>query len=182
MVPLLETPRLLLKPIELADAPQIQATFPRWEIVKFLNSKVPWPYPSDGAVQFLTNIALPAVERGEEWLWSIRRKAEPEVLIGMISLARTENKNRGFWLVPQFQGQGYMTEACDAVTGFWFETLQMPVLRSPKAIANEASRRISISQGMRLVWSGDQNYVGGTFSSELWEITAEEWRARKHNK
>lgn len=182
MVPLIETPRLLLKPIGLHDAPQIQASFPQWEIVKFLNSKVPWPYPPDGAVQFLVNIALPAVERGEEWLWSIRRKAEPEVLIGMISLSKTENKNRGFWLVPQFQGQGYMTEACDAVTDFWFETLQMPVLRSPKAIANEASRRISITQGMRLVWSGDQNYVGGTFPTEMWEITAEEWRGRKRSK
>ncbi len=33
-----KTERLILKPLELADAPQIQAHFPQWEIVRyFLN-------------------------------------------------------------------------------------------------------------------------------------------------
>ncbi len=36
-----------------------------------------------------------------------------------------------------------MTEACEAVTDFWFNTLKFPVLRAPKAAANTASRRIS---------------------------------------
>jgi RimJ/RimL family protein N-acetyltransferase len=36
-----------------------------------------------------------------------------------------------------------MTEACEAVTDFWFNTLQFPVLRAPKAVANIASCRIS---------------------------------------
>jgi hypothetical protein len=35
-----------------------------------------------------------------------------------------------------------MTEACDAVTDYWFDVLREPVLRVPKA-ANGASRRIS---------------------------------------
>lgn len=30
----IETPRLLLRLLELGDAPQVQAIFPRWEIVK----------------------------------------------------------------------------------------------------------------------------------------------------
>jgi hypothetical protein len=34
-----------------------------------------------------------------------------------------------------------MTEAYDAVTGDWFNTLKFPVLRVPKAVANAASRR-----------------------------------------
>ena len=66
MTPSLETARLLLRPIELADAPQIQTVFPQWEIVKFLANKVPWPYPPDGALTFLRHIALPAVERGDD--------------------------------------------------------------------------------------------------------------------
>ena len=44
-----------------------------------------------------------------------------------------------------------MTEASDAVTDFWFNTLKFPVLRVPKAIANTASRRISEKQGMRVI-------------------------------
>ena len=32
---------------------------------------------------------------------------------------------------------------------------------------------------MRLVATEDRDYVSGCFPSEIWEITAEEWRARK---
>jgi RimJ/RimL family protein N-acetyltransferase len=169
----------LLRPIELADAPQIQAIFPQWEIVKYLANKVPWPYPPDGALTFLRDHALPAIERGDEWLWTIRRKEGPTALIGVISLAKHETDNRGFWIAPQWQGRGLMTEACDAVTDYWFETLKFPVLRVPKAIANEASRRISVKQRMRVIAAGERDYVSGRLPSETWEITAQEWRARK---
>jgi [ribosomal protein S5]-alanine N-acetyltransferase len=178
-IPELHTSRLVLRPLAFADAPQIQASFPRWEIVRYLNSKVPWPYPPDGAERYLLELAIPAMERGDEWHWTIRRKAVPEVLIGMISLLKEENQNRGFWLSPEWQRQGLMSEACDAVTEYWFVELRMQVLRAPKAIANEGSRRISERQGMRMVWSGESDYVSGRLPSEIWEITAEEWQARK---
>jgi ribosomal-protein-alanine N-acetyltransferase len=182
MTPSLETARLLLRPIELADAEQIQAIFPHWEIVKYLANKVPWPYPSDGALTFLRDIALPTITRGDEWIWTIRRKEEPGTIIGSINLRKNADENRGFWIAPQWQGRGLMTEACDAVTGYWFETLKFPVLRAPKAIANEASRRISEKQGMRIVAAEERDYVSGRLPSEIWEITAEEWRVQKNEK
>jgi RimJ/RimL family protein N-acetyltransferase len=177
-IPELQTPRLMLRPLELSDAPQLQVTFPQWEVVRYLNNKVPWPYPADGAENYLRTMALPAMERGAEWIWSIRPKAAPETLIGAISLAKTENENRGFWIVPEWRRQGLMSEACEAVTEYWFEVLRFPVLRAPKAIANEGSRRISMRQGMRLVSTGESDFVSGRLPSEIWEITADEWRAR----
>jgi ribosomal-protein-alanine N-acetyltransferase len=72
-----------------------------------------------------------------------------------------------------------MTEACEAATDFWFDILNFPVLRAPKAVANVASRRISQKQGMRLIATEYRDYVSGCFPAEIWEITAEEWRARK---
>lgn len=179
MTPSLETPRLLLRPLELGDAEQIQQLFPQWEVVRYLASRVPWPYPPDGAHDFLRDVALPAIERGELWQWTIRLKTDPASVIGGINLRKSEDENRGFWIVPSFQGQRLMTEACDAVTDFWFEVLKFPVLRAPKAIANAASRRISEKQGMRVVRTEERDYVSGRFLSEIWEITADEWRARK---
>jgi len=178
-IPPLETARLLLRALEAEDLPQIQALFPQWEVVKYLNAKVPWPYPANGAEFFFREIALPARARGEEWLWTIRLKTAPETIIGAISLAKGTDENRGFWLDPRWHGHGYMTEACDAVTDFWFEVLEFPLLRAPKAIANVASRRISEKQGMRVIERGERDYVCGRLPSEIWEITAEEWRARK---
>lgn len=179
MTPILKTPRLLLCPLSLADAEQIQEIFPHWDIVRNLASQVPWPYPPDGARTFIREIALPSMECGATWQWTLRRKPEPARIIGCIDLRTKENENRGFWIGLPWQGQGLMSEACDAVTEFWFETLKFPVLRSPKAIHNAASRRISEKQGMRMIGVEERDYVSGRFPSELWEITAEEWRARR---
>jgi RimJ/RimL family protein N-acetyltransferase len=178
MTPPLETARLLLQALALIDAVQIQQQFPHWEIVKHLNAAVPWPYPADGARQFLEHVALPAMERGEQWTWAIRLKSDRNQLIGCISLMQGEHENRGFWLALPWHGQGLMTEASEAVTDFWFNTLKFPMLRVPKAAANTASRRISEKQGMRVVGLVERDYVCGRLPAEIWEITAEEWRAR----
>jgi len=179
MTPNLETPRLLLRPLELADAAQAQLLFPQWDIVRYLNNKVPWPYPPDGALKYYRDVALPAVDEGRQWHWTLRLKGNPGQMIGSIGLMRGENENRGFWIAPPWQGQGLMNEACEAVTDYWFNTLKFPVLRAPKATANTASRRISEKQGMRLVATEERDFVCGRLPSEIWEITAEEWNQRK---
>jgi RimJ/RimL family protein N-acetyltransferase len=61
-----------------------------------------------------------------------------------------------------------MSKACDAVTDYWFFTLNFPVMRVPKAVANTASRRISEKQGMRVVAAEDRDYVSGRFPAEIW--------------
>ena len=179
MTPLLETPRLILRPLELADASQTQLLFPQWEIVRNLNRAVPWPYPPDGAYKFYRDLTLPAVARGDEWAWTLRLKTNPGQLIGAISLMRSEEDNRGFWLGLPWQRQGLMSEASDTVTDYWFNVLKFSLMRIPKAIANTASRRISEKQGMRVVAVLDRDYVSGRFPSEIWEITAEEWQFRR---
>ncbi len=178
MTPELETQRLILRPLELADADQMQILFPQWEIVRYLAMRVPWPYPPDGALTFIRDVALPAIERGEYWQWTLRLKDAPDRIVGSISLETNENGNRGFWIDPAWQGQGLMTEAVEVVTNYWFETLKFPVLRVPKAVANTASRRISEKQGMRIVGIEERDYVSGRLATEIWETTAEEWRAR----
>jgi ribosomal-protein-alanine N-acetyltransferase len=181
MTPSLETRRLLLRPLELADAEQAQPLFGKWEIVRLLSDAVPWPFPRDGALTYYRDVALPAVERGDEWHWTLRLKTNSSQLIGSIGLIKKGNTNRGFWIGEQWQGQGLMTEACDAVTDYWFNVLKFDVLRVPKAVANAPSRRISERQGMRVIATEERGYVSGRLPSELWEITAEEWNARKRS-
>jgi len=179
MTPEGTTERLILRPLALEDAPQIQAIFPHWEIVRYLRNIVPWPYPPDGARQFIEEIALPRMEGGQAWHWSLRLRTAPDRIIGSIILKRDKEDHRGFWLALPFHGQGLMSEACIWVNDFWFETLKFPVLRTSKAQENAASRRISEKQGMRLIGTHEKDYVSGRNLSEIWEITAEEWRAWK---
>lgn len=177
-VPTLETPRLLLRPLELSDAAQVQALFPRWEIVRYMATAIPWPYPSDGALAFLRDVALPAVARGEAWHWTIRRKEAPGRLIGAINLNAGRDEHRGFWIAVPWQGRGYATEACAAATAYWFDVLGFPVLRVGKAVANAPSRRISERSGMRRVGVEERAFVAGRLPAEVWELTAAEWRRR----
>jgi RimJ/RimL family protein N-acetyltransferase len=182
VTPVLETARLILKPLDLADADQIQILFPHWEIVRHMAGVIPWPYPPDGARTYIRDIALPAVARGEEWHWTLRLKTDPDQVIGSIGLKNAANavhENRGFWLGLAWHGQGLMTEAADAVTDYWFNTLKFAVLRVPKAIANTTSRRVSEKQGMRVVATDERDYVSGRLPAEIWEITADEWNRRR---
>ncbi len=173
------TERLLLRPLSLEDAPQVQRLFPKWKVVKYLASKVPWPYPPDGAEQFIRDAALPQMESGEAWYWTLRLSTDPGQLMGLISLTLGDDENRGFWLDPARRGHGYMTEACVWANDFWFDTLGQPRLRVPKAVANRASRRISQQMGMHVIRLETRDYVSGRLPSEIWEITADEWQAWK---
>jgi RimJ/RimL family protein N-acetyltransferase len=179
MIHELKTVRLVLRPLQLADAEAAQIIFPHWEIVRFLANQVPWPFPPDGALTYYRDSALPAMARGDEWHWSLRLKTEPGQLIGSVALMRKENHNRGFWLGLPWQGKGLMTEAVEAVTDYWFDVLGFPLLRAPKAVANEASRRISAKTGMRVAATIESDYVSGRLLTEIWEVTAEEWRKRR---
>lgn len=182
MTDVLETRRLILRPLTLEDAARTQELFPHWEIVKYLGAIVPWPYPDDGALTHYRDVALPAVERGDAWHWTLRLKESPEEHIGAICLVREGHTNRGFWLGLPWHGRGLMTEAVEAVTGYWFEVLGFQVLRAPKAIGNTTSRRISEKTGMRVVETKMRDYVSGRLQSEIWEISADEWRAWKKKK
>jgi [ribosomal protein S5]-alanine N-acetyltransferase len=86
----------VLKPLVLADAEHIQVLFPQWEIVRYLTDRVRWPYPPDGALVWCRDVVLPAVERGEQWHWTLRPKTEPSQLIGTIGLMKTENTIAAF--------------------------------------------------------------------------------------
>jgi RimJ/RimL family protein N-acetyltransferase len=130
----------------------------------------------------MRDVALPAIARGEEWQWTLRPKANPDVLIGIVHLLAPKDSgmdNRGFWIDPGHQGQGLMTEAADAATDFWFDVLGFDRLRTSKAAPNRASSRITQKQGMRLIGMTERDYVGGRFPTEMWEITRDEWHARR---
>ncbi|HBH26884.1 MAG TPA: hypothetical protein DDX54_05735 [Rhodospirillaceae bacterium] len=108
------TPRLTLRTPTLADAPAIQAQFGRWEIVRWMSTAVPWPYPPDGAETYLRETLLPSVEAGNTVALLLCLEG---AVIGMVSFKKDVHADRwevGFWLGEAHWGQGYMTEALSA--------------------------------------------------------------------
>jgi [ribosomal protein S5]-alanine N-acetyltransferase len=179
MIATLETKRLILRPLRLADADRTQQLFPHWEIVKHLAARFPWPFPPDGTLTYYRDMALPAMGRGEEWHWTLRLKTEPDEHIGCISLRKGATGNRGFWLGLPWHRQGLMSEAVDVVNDYWFDSLGFAEMCVQKAIASTASRRISEKNGMRLIGTTESDYISGRLPTEIWTITAEDWRRHR---
>jgi ribosomal-protein-alanine N-acetyltransferase len=179
--PVLRTPRLVLRPVRSKDAPVIQRRFPRWDVVKWLNPNIPWPYPPDGAATFVAT-CLEEMARGEKSHWAIVPREGPADLIGLIDLwpdDGTSRDQRGFWLDPDFQRRGLMTEAANRVTDYAFHELGWPCLWLTNAQDNHASRRIKEKQGAQLVDLMIGRYVGGRSSQMVWQLTRTAWMARQ---
>ena len=180
--PVRETERLILRPLAERDTPAIQRIFPQWEVVRYLGPAIPWPYPADGAA---TNMAqcLEKRARGEQFYWAITLKGSDELRgrIDLWPLPKDRRDMRGFWLDPLLQGQGLMTEAADAVTGYAFEVLAWPLLYLTNAVDNRASARVKEKQGAVEVAREPFSYVAGAGEKQVWLLTREAWLAREGN-
>jgi RimJ/RimL family protein N-acetyltransferase len=180
--PLLETRRLTLRPLSRQDVPAIQRRFPKWEVVRrYLAVHVPWPYPSDGAATHVAE-CLEQMARREKCYWAICLKHDPGELIGRIDLWPDDGKSRdqrGFWLDPEFQGQGLMTEAAKRITEFAFVELGWPHLWLSNAEANVASGRIKEKQGAQLIDRTPSRFVCGEVTRMVWLLRREDWLARR---
>ncbi|WGM38203.1 GNAT family N-acetyltransferase [Caulobacter sp. NIBR1757] len=178
--PVLRTPRLVLRPLAPSDAPVVQRRFPRWEIVQHL-VRVPWPYPADGAETFLAG-ATEEIRTGFKAHWALIPRDGPDELIGIISLwpeRPPERDQRGFWLDPEFQGQGLMSEAADRVTDHALRTLGWPGLWLTNSLDNRPSARVKERQGARLVDTEPASYVRGPGTRQIWRLDAEDWLAKR---
>ena len=179
--PVLHTPRLVLRPVRSKDAPVIQRLFPQWDVVRWLDAKVPWPYPADGAAAFVA-ACLQEMARGEKSHWAIVPRSGTADLIGLIDLWPDDGvsrNQRGFWLDPAYHRRGLMSEAADRVTDYAFRELGWPHLWLSNAQDNHGSRRIKEKEGAQLVELIIGRYVGGETSQMVWLLTRDTWLARR---
>ncbi len=62
------------------------------------------PYPAEVApTNISSKVALPAIEREEQWVLTLRVKTAPDRVIGVLNLRKGDEDNCGFWLVPSCQ-------------------------------------------------------------------------------
>jgi [ribosomal protein S5]-alanine N-acetyltransferase len=179
--PVLETRRLILRPLSVADAPAIQRHFNNWNIIRNLASVVPWPYPDDGAETFIRQ-QFEKVAAGEEiYLWVLVLRQGNGEAIGNIrfhSQPDGPKGSRGFWLAEPYWNQGLMTEAIAVVNDFVFETLGLESFHVCNAASNAASRRVKQKTGAEFVGHIELAHHDGQSKSEKWKVTRESWLGR----
>ncbi|WP_395542834.1 GNAT family N-acetyltransferase [Neotabrizicola sp. sgz301269] len=130
----LRTARLELRPLRQEDAPAVIDGVGRLSVSRYL-SVVPHPYGPQDFAAFLPN-AMPGR------FWAID---DGPGLIGVISLA----PGLGFWVAPDRQGRGYVTEAARAVLAAHFADPSAGPVTSGYFEDNRASARVHRKLGFR---------------------------------
>jgi len=148
--PSLETPRLLLRPLTLADGKEIQRLAGDIRIAKMTLS-VPHPYPEGLAEEWIATHP-DQFREGEGVVFGICLKAIG-VLIGCISIEGISETHRrgevGYWIGCDYWNQGYCTEALQALIEFGFRQMNLNKLTARHMAKNPQSGRVMLKAGMK---------------------------------
>jgi RimJ/RimL family protein N-acetyltransferase len=146
---IIETERLLLRPLRGNDGPAIAEKIDSYEISKNL-ARVPYPYHLSDAEDFL-DWALQLDQRSA--FRAISLKQYPDNLIGLISydwVEATQKAELGYWLVRQHWGKGLMTEAARAMVELAFTHSNLESLSSCYFNENPASGKVLAHAGFEV--------------------------------
>jgi [ribosomal protein S5]-alanine N-acetyltransferase len=140
--PALTTSRLLLRPLNTEDAPEVFALRSDPLVNKYLER--PKAQSIEDALAFIKRIQF-GIENGQSIYWVIGFKPESK-LIGTICLwnfSEEENKAEiGYELLPHYHGKGIMAEAMTRVVHYGFETLGLQKIEAWTVGQNTPSVRI----------------------------------------
>jgi len=146
--PTLTTARLVLRPLTMADAPDVQRLAGEREVAS-TTLNIPHPYEPGMAEQWI-GTHQEAYERGELVNFAIVRRAD-NTLMGCIGLRINQyhaHAELGYWIGVPFWSQGYCTEAARAVVHYGFEVLRLHRIHASYMTRNPASGRVMQKIGM----------------------------------
>lgn len=141
----IKTERLLLRPLDKADAPRIAKLVANENVVRMLE-QLPWPYALSDAEGHIARSA-DRWQTGDAYNFAIVLHGED--FIGTVGLERLESGiyDIGYWLGEPYWGHGYMTEAARAVMQWAHEELGQTQMESGHFEDNPASQAVLTKLG-----------------------------------
>jgi [ribosomal protein S5]-alanine N-acetyltransferase len=147
--PTLATERLVLRPLVVEDAAAVALRAGDKRVARYLIA-VPSPYPVSLAMRWImARVAWWPHGRGVTL--AIARRDLPRALLGTVSLRRYARDRRaelGYWLGAEAWGEGFATEAADALVDFGFRELELSRVYAQVIDGNNASCRVLDKLGM----------------------------------
>jgi ribosomal-protein-alanine N-acetyltransferase len=177
--PVLETPRLRLRPLERSDTLAIQQAAGAREIADTMIS-LPHPYPAGEAERYVVRQEAKR-EAGRSVTFTIEQKAEGWFcgLVEVRGIDREHSQGElSFWLAVEAWGLGYMSEVVQAVVRYGFEGLGLNRLYAYHMLRNPASGRVLEKNGFKQEGLLRQRVrKWGQFEDvALWAILRQEWQ------
>jgi RimJ/RimL family protein N-acetyltransferase len=163
------TPRLRLIPVTKADPAEVVAGIGNYDVARWLG-RVPYPYGPDDARAF--------IEANRELAGRVWFITDADGLVGGISIDR----ELGYWLARDAWGNGYATEAGDAVIDAHFADPHAGELISGHYPGNNRSAAVLKKLGFR--YTGRRPVksaaLAQTVESHELRLSRADWEARRN--
>lgn len=134
-----ETSSILLRKIELADAPVLFAYWSDPEVVKHMNIK---PFTKLDQVEEMINLLNNLAQQEQAFRWAIVRKRD-DLVLGTCGFNNWDKENCraeiGYELGQQFWRQGIMAESLTALLDFGFGKMELNRIQALVEPANRSS-------------------------------------------
>lgn len=177
----LETSRLWLRWPRMADAQAILRQAGDKAVAETTGT-VPHPYPPSAVEPFIFG-ARKGNALGDHLVLAITLKHRPNDLIGMIGIHPKDGglPFLGYWLGAAHWGEGYATEAAQAMIDAVFSLAATHAVEADARVINPASRRVLEKCGFRHEGSTLKSLParGGLFPCDQFRLDRSTWMALK---
>lgn len=147
-IPCLETPRLILRQLSVADAPSMFEYSHRADVTRFLL----WdPHPTEAFTRRYLRDLQEKYRSGTYYDWGLELQ-DTGKLIGTCGFVRIDRDHSraeiGYVLHPDYWFLGLAAEAVGAVLAYGFVNLHLQRIEARYMVGNDASRRVMEKCGM----------------------------------
>ncbi len=174
--PVIETERLTLRAIDMADAPNLFELRKDIDVMRYIDRP---PHRTLDETKELIQKIGDGIKNNEAIAWAVCLKNEP-TLIGTISYHRTEREHHraeiGYMLHPKHWRKGLINEAMIAILNYGFKTMKLHSIEANVNPKNSASSNLLKKNGFVLEAYFKENYFfNGVFSdSEIYSLLAKQ--------
>lgn len=146
--PLIDTERLILRPLTQADAAVVQFLAGDKAIASTTLS-IPHPYNQGQAMKWIKNIKGDIAD-GKSVVFAITENNNGNLLgtVGLLINKEHDRAEMGYWIGKDYWGKGYCTEAAVAVLEYGFESLGLNRIFANHFKGNGASGRVMQKIGL----------------------------------
>ena len=172
-----ETSRLVLRPLQIEDAPAIQRMAGEWEVARY-TANIPHPYEAGMAEAWIKSH-----REDFEIVFAIERRQDG-ALVGCIGVepdTATREAEFGYWIGKPHWSTGYATEALSALVDHVFEAFDIDRARAAAMPENRASIRVQEKVGFRYLGIRFQPAParGGAIGVQVRALDRKRWQELK---
>ncbi|MBI2254989.1 MAG: GNAT family N-acetyltransferase [Proteobacteria bacterium] len=161
IVPDIVTERLRLRPLDVADAPEVTRLVDDFEVARY-TATIPYPYDIQMALDFIAtpeaapDAASRFIDDPEAALVLAVARRDNDKLLGCVGLQKTpEGPELGYWIGREHWRQGYAFEAAGRLVRLAFENFALPELIASAVTVNDASHRVLEKIGFTICGTGE---------------------------